>query len=67
MNKTANRQKRMVMIFNEWVTRYAKNPEEFGNILNEDGSPVTDYGELCAEYFLRIESEMESTKLLPVE
>lgn len=55
----------MTMIFNEWADRYAKNPDEFGEILGEDGKPVADYGELCMRYFCNIADEMDETGLLP--
>lgn len=56
---------RMTMIFNEWADRYAKNPGEFGEVLGEDGKPVTDYGERCMRYFCKIADEMDATGLLP--
>jgi hypothetical protein len=62
MNTT---EKRMAAIFNEWADRYAKNPDEFGEILGEDGKPVADYGECCARYFTQIAAEMDAAGLLP--
>lgn len=56
---------RLAIIFNEWALRYSKNPEEFGEILNEDGKPVEDYGEQCAIYFCEIANELDSKGLLP--
>lgn len=50
---------RMTMIFNEWAARYAANPEEFSEILGEDGQPVSDYGESCMRYFYKIAREMD--------
>lgn len=59
-------EKRMTMIFNEWADRYAKNPDEFGEILGEDGKPVSDYGESCTRYFCKIAEEMDASGLLPI-
>lgn len=56
---------RLTMIFNEWADRYAKNPDEFGEILGEDGNPVSDYGEMCMRYFYKITAEMDAAGLLP--
>lgn len=55
----------MTMIFNEWADRYAKNPDEFGKILGEDGKPVADYGESCMRYFIKVANEMDDAGLLP--
>ena len=57
--------RRMALIFNEQAERYAKNPDEFGEILNEDGTVVSDYGETSAIYFNKIADEMDSENLLP--
>ena len=56
----------MTMIFNEWADRYAKNPDEFGGILGEDGKPVADYGESCMRYFCKIADEMDADGRLPL-
>jgi hypothetical protein len=56
---------RMSMIFNEWAERFAKNPDDFGDILNEDGTVVSDYGECSATYFNKIADELDSKNLLP--
>ncbi len=58
-------QQRMAAVFNEWAKRYADDPDEFGEILGDDGKPVTDYGERCALYFERLASEMDAAGLLP--
>lgn len=47
-------QNRISDIFNEWVKRYKENPDEFDNILDENGNVVEDYGELCSRYFIKI-------------
>lgn len=49
----------MAAVFNEWVKRYADNPNEFGDILNSDGRPFTDYGEQAAAYFAKLSLEMK--------
>ena len=56
---------RMMIIFNEWAARYAANPDEFSNILGEDGRPVADYGESCMRYFCKIACEMDADGRLP--
>ena len=55
----------MMMIFNEWAARYAENPEEFSEILGEDGKPVADYGESCMRYFIKVANEMDESGMLP--
>jgi len=60
-----NNQKRMAAIFNEWARRYAENPDAFSEILDEDGNPVSDYGERCARYFEELEGEMVAEGVLP--
>ena len=49
---------RLAAIFNEWARRYAEDPDSFGEILDADGQPVTDYGERCAVYFEQIAAEL---------
>lgn len=56
---------RLVGIFNKWAERYAKNPDEFGGILDSAGNVVSDYGECCAHYFCRIAKEMDEAGELP--
>lgn len=58
-------QTRMALIFNEWAERYSKNPDEFGEILNGDGSVISDYGESSAIYFKQIADDMDANNLLP--
>ena len=36
-------QQRMAAIFNEWAKRYAVNPSEFSEIIDENGNVVKDY------------------------
>jgi len=43
----------------------AANPTEFGNILDESGKPVTDYGQKCAYYFEKIAHELDASGKLP--
>ena len=33
--------------FNEWAKRYAVNPSEFSEIIDENGNVVKDYGEIA--------------------
>lgn len=56
---------RCKMIFNEWAERYAENPEDFGEILDDDGVPIEDYGETAMRYFFKIASEMDNAGKLP--
>ena len=44
----------MAIIFNEWANRYAANPSEFSEILDENGNVVDDYGSSCAIYFEKL-------------
>lgn len=65
MTTTEIRHARMAAIFNEWARRYSEAPEEFGDILDENGKPVEDYGELCTHYFEKISREMDEAGDLP--
>lgn len=56
----------LAAVFNEWAMRYADNPEEFGEILDEDGIPVEDYGERCALYLEQLAGEMQGSGILPL-
>jgi hypothetical protein len=58
---------RMALIFNEWARRYSEAPESFSSILDDQGKPVSDYGECCAIYFAKIGLEMDAAGLLPKE
>lgn len=51
-------QQRLAVIFNEWARRYAENPDEFDEVLDADGKPVTDYGDRCAIYLTELENEL---------
>jgi hypothetical protein len=46
-------------VFNEWVKRYAENPEDFMKILDENGEPVEDYGYVSARYFDKLMEELD--------
>jgi predicted HTH domain antitoxin len=52
-------EKRASIIFNEWVRRYAKDPEEFSKILDENGKPYKDYGDMAAAYFMFLDRELK--------
>lgn len=56
---------RLTIIFNEWALRYSENPDEFGEILDDEGKPVEDYGQQCARYFCEIAADLGSKGLLP--
>jgi hypothetical protein len=58
-------QKRMAAIFNEWAKRYSENPDQFDEILDSNGKPVTDYGERAANYFTKLAQEMDAADKLP--
>jgi hypothetical protein len=49
----------LAKIFNEWARRYADDPKSFSEILDGDGNPIDDYGDRCAEYFCKLEAEMD--------
>ena len=66
MTQPSITQQRMAAIFNEWARLYAQNPDDFGEILDADGSPVEDYGHKCAIYFCQIAYDMDSKGLLPL-
>ena len=55
----------MAAIFNEWAKRYAKNPDGFTGIVDENGIPPEDYGENCAIYFDLLVKEMDAANKLP--
>jgi hypothetical protein len=44
-------QEQIATIFNHWANRYAANPNEFGDILG-------DNGERCSFYFLELAEEL---------
>jgi hypothetical protein len=56
---------RMTMIFNEWARRYAENPDDWSEILDDDGNPFDDYGESAMRIFTKITKEMDDSGLLP--
>jgi hypothetical protein len=56
---------RMTMIFNEWARRYAENPDDWSEILDDDGNPFDDYGESAMRTFTKIAKEMDDSGLLP--
>jgi len=58
-------QQRMAAIFNEWAKRYAVNPSEFSEIIDENGNVVKDYGESCVIYFEKLSKELYEKDLLP--
>ena len=47
-------EKLMTDVFNLWLQRFQKSPEEFDQITSADG----DYGSRCAEYFNYIAKEL---------
>ena len=56
---------RMAKIFNEWAKRYSEEPEDFDDIFNEEGKPISDYGERATSYFETLANEMDRDGLLP--
>jgi hypothetical protein len=56
---------RMTMIFNEWARRYAEKPDDWSEILDEEGKPFNDYGESAMRTFCKIAKEMDDSGLLP--
>lgn len=49
---------RLATLFNEWARRYAENPSEFSEVIDENGNPVKDYGESCALYLQKLQKEL---------
>ncbi len=49
---------RLAALFNEWARRYAENPSEFSEIIDENGNPVKDYGENCVVYLQKLQEEL---------
>lgn len=47
---------RLVVLFNEWVKQYAENPDEFGELLDENGNPYPDYGSECVAFLKKLDS-----------
>jgi len=45
-------------IFNLWAKNYSENPEEWLEILDDNGQPVEDYGECCARYFKVLHTQL---------
>ncbi len=52
----------MAAVFNEWARRYAEAPETFGEILDQQGRPISDYGLRAARTFARIAAEIWPTR-----
>lgn len=52
----------LARVFNEWARRYSLSPESFGDVLDESGHVVSDYGHSCAIYFKRIEKDLNIVK-----
>lgn len=48
----------VAIILNEWVRKFAETPEEFDEILDENGQPFADYGSRGAEYFQVLHTEL---------
>jgi len=48
----------LINTFNEWNKRYSENPKSFSNSLDENGNPVSNYGECCAIYFQKLWLEL---------
>lgn len=58
-------QDKMTDVFNEWARRYSETPEEFGDVLDENGKPLEDYGKWCTHYFEEIANEMDEDLKIP--
>lgn len=59
-------QARMAIVFDEWAARYAEKPDEFMEVLTDEGKPVEGYGACCALYFDRLARELDAAGRLPV-
>jgi hypothetical protein len=62
VNLTRNQ---LAAVFNEWAIRYADNPDAFGEILDDDGIPIEDYGDRCVAYLEKVAEEMEGSGVMP--
>lgn len=58
MNEITYTGSNVAAILNEWVRRFADNPEEFGELLQADGRPFDDYGSNGAAYFEFLRKEL---------
>jgi hypothetical protein len=56
----------MALVFDEWAKRYSENPDSFTGVLDENGSPIEGYGNMCAAFFTQLNEEMKSAELVPV-
>lgn len=50
--------KQLAHLFDIWAQRYAEDPESFGQIIDESGNLILDYGDQCAEYFTKLYKEI---------
>jgi len=57
-NVVISKKGNIAAVFNEWARRFAENPGTFGPVVGEDGKLISDYGECCEAYFLRVYREM---------
>lgn len=46
-------------VFNLWAARYAADPSQFGQVLDAQGQPVTDYGKQAAAHFMQLAREID--------
>lgn len=45
-------------VFDEWARRYAEDPDQFTDVLDDQGKPISDYGSLCAAYFDKVATDL---------
>lgn len=57
--------RRSALAFNEWALRFQENPDDFDDVLDDNGDIITDYGYRCAKYLEQILREMDKEGLLP--
>ncbi len=53
-NVVISKKGNIAAVFNEWARRFAENPGDFGPVVGDDGKLISDYGERCEAYFLRV-------------
>ena len=57
-NVVISKKGNIAAVFNEWARRFAENPGDFCPVVGDDGKLISDYGERCEAYFLRVFQEL---------
>lgn len=51
--------KKFAAAFTEWERRYRADPEGYLSEMDKAAQPLTDHGELCAEFFSKLLEEID--------